>query len=369
MKNRKIVFGNQGSPVVLAVIVILILSLAGCSTVAVKDSLPTYTIQGISYAPLIAVCKSAGVECNYDSLTRTAMITKDAHKINLMVGQDLIFVDGKPRHLKHDVEFYQGTVVVPSKFKEQILDALLKEPPPSALPGAGISKIKKIVVDAGHGGYDPGAIGKTGLREKSINLDIAKRLAKVLRRDGIQVVMTRSSDTFISLQQRVDIANASKADLFVSIHTNANHSRSLNGFEVYYISPNVGDSARALNAAQSAVLDIDRNCFDKVSLNLKATLWDMIYTNNRAESIELAQSICKIVDHDLDIKILGIKSAGFYVLKGARMPAVLVEIGYVSNKSEERLLKNTYYRQQIADAVAQGITDYGRERALAEASK
>lgn len=365
MKKKKIIFVNLVLPVVSAAV--LILNLTGCSTVAVKDTLPRFSINGISFVPVVSLCKADGISSEFDSVTKTAVITKGTHKINLMVGQSLVFVDGKPQHLKHSVEFYQGTVVVPLKFKEQILDPLLKEPQEAGITARTVSsRIKKVVVDAGHGGYDPGAIGKTGLREKSINLDIASRLARILKNSGINVVMTRSSDQFISLQKRVDIANASGADLFVSIHTNANHSRSLNGFEVYYVSPAVSDSARALNAARSAVLNLDKSYFGAVTLNLKATLWDMIYTNSRAESIELAQAICKTVNHDLNINILGVKNAGFYVLKGARMPAVLVEIGYISNKNEERLLKNTYYRQQIADAVAQGISDYGKERALAE---
>ena len=186
-----------------------------------------------------------------------------------MVGEALVLVDGLPQHLKHRVDFYQGMIVVPYKFKEQILDVL---PPLSLL------NIKTIVIDPGHGGFDPGAIGRTGLKEKYINLDIANCLAKLLRNDGINVMMTRSSDKFISLQKRVEIANEAKADLFMSIHANANHVRGLNGFEVYYISANINDSDRALATAREVSLDLDKSNFDHLTLDLKATLWDMIYT-------------------------------------------------------------------------------------------
>ncbi|MCX5714512.1 MAG: N-acetylmuramoyl-L-alanine amidase, partial [Candidatus Omnitrophica bacterium] len=112
-------------------------------------------------------------------------------------------------------------------------------------------KIKKVVVDAGHGGYDPGAIGRTGLKEKDVNLDIAKRLSNLLRSEGVKVTLTRSSDTFVSLGKRVRLANDSGADLFVSIHSNASRTRSLCGFETYYVSHGVNDSKRAAYAARN----------------------------------------------------------------------------------------------------------------------
>jgi N-acetylmuramoyl-L-alanine amidase len=233
-----------------------------------------------------------------------------------------------------------------------------------------LTRIKKIVIDAGHGGKDPGTIGKRGLREKDVNLDIAKRLSRLLRSDGVEVIMTRSTDTFVSLERRVDIANNSRADLFISIHSNANRVRRLNGFEVYYISPNVNDSRRALYCAQNAALNLDRSCFSGApSLNLKATLWDLIHTSNRAESIRLARDVCSVIDSNLNIKVLGIKGAPFYVLKGARMPAILIEAGFLSNSQEERLMKNAYYRQQIAESIEQGIQRYARDFTLMEAQR
>jgi len=355
--------------IVILLFTFLILNFSGCATVSRKEVLPTYSIDGAAYLPLSLLCERLGVNFDYDTFSKTVTLSNHLHKINLMIGQTLVIVDGLPQHLRHRVDFYQGMVVVPFKFKEQILDVLFKESGPNVKNCPIKANIKKIVVDAGHGGVDPGTTGRSGLREKSINLDIANRLSKLLRNDGIDVVMTRSSDNFISLQRRVDIANQSKADLFVSIHTNANRVRSLNGFEVYYVSSSVNDAKRALSAATDAVLNIDKSCFNRMTLDLKATLWDMIYTYGRSESVDLAKSICQTVKHDLNVKILGVKGAGFYVLKGAQMPAVLVEIGFLSNNNEERLLKNTYYRQQIADAIAQGIRGYASDCALAEATK
>ena len=108
-----------------------------------------------------------------------------------------MLVDGISQYLKYPVDIYQGTVVLPFKFKEQVLDSLFKERYPERKITLPLTRIKRIVVDAGHGGKDPGTTGRRGLREKDVNLDIAKRLSKLLRADGVEVVMTRSSDNFI----------------------------------------------------------------------------------------------------------------------------------------------------------------------------
>jgi N-acetylmuramoyl-L-alanine amidase len=196
------------------------------------------------------------------------------------------------------------------------------------------------------------------LKEKDINLDIAKRLARLLKESGVNVVLTRNNDAYPSLARRVAIANNARADLFISIHANANRVRSLKGFEAYYISPKANDAKRALASAQEAVLDLDQGCFASNSLYLKAIIWDLFYTHNRAESLELARSICRTVNKEVDIRVLGVKNANFFVLRGVRMPAVLVEIGFLSNAQEERLLKNNFYRQEIVESLVRGIKDY-----------
>ncbi len=347
--------------------------LNGCATVPTGPgfaALPIYNIRGVSYTPLISLCEQRGISWDYDTFTRNITLNKDLHRINLKVGETLILVDGKSRNLADPVDMHQGTVVVPLKFKERYLDVLFREirPAHARFPRIPL-RIKSVVIDAGHGGNDPGAIGRTGLREKNVNLDIARRLAKLLGDEGVRIVMTRSTDRFIPLSRRVDIANNSNAGLFISIHSNANRVRGLNGLEVYYVSANLSDSRRALNAAQHSRLNLDNSWFASDSINLKATLWDMIYASSRAESITLARSICRSIDHESETKVLGIKGANFYVLKGVRMPAVLIEIGFVSNPHEELLLKNSYYRQQIAESIAAGIDNYARDYVIMEASR
>lgn len=349
-------------------IILIIILLNGCATIPTDEALTTYDFDGITYVSLGSLCQSKGLSWDYDTFTRIVNLNKSTHKISLQVGDTLILVDGRIQHLRHPVDIYDGEVVVPYKFKEQVLDILFKEYPVSpdiVMP----SKIKRVVIDPGHGGGDPGAISKAGLKEKSVNLDIALRLNKILKNKGFDVIMTRSTDVFIPLERRTEIANRAKADLFISIHANANRARSLNGFEVYYISPNINDVQRALSSAQYVELDLNSGSFYGRSKNLKAILWDMIYTYNRAESIELSRSICKKIDSDLDTRVLGIKGAGFYVLKGARMPSVLIEIGFLSNSDEAKLLNSGTYRQQVAEAIGDGIYSYSRDYALMEASR
>lgn len=341
---------------------------AGCAGVPVKENLPTYSINGTTYLALVSLCDSRKIDLQYDTFTRKADLIKSGHQVSIMAGDNLVLVDGNPLYLKNPVVIYQGVLAVPYKFKEQVLDILFKETPAVARAPKATSRIREIVIDAGHGGHDPGAIGKAGLRERDVTLDIAKRLYNLLRSDGYSIVMTRSADVFVPLPRRVQIANNSRADLFISIHANANRVRSLSGLEVYYISGNPNDYRRALSAAEKEKLNLAGECIPGPSLNLRAILWDMIYTNNRAESLGLAKVICRSINNNLNTRVIGIKGANFYVLKGTSMPGLLVEIGFLSNSNEERMLRNSSYRQQIASAIAGAVEDYSRGNTFMEAS-
>jgi len=323
-----------------------------------REKITTYEINGVSYVSLVPLCERRQVSWDYDTFAKTVILQRGPHKINLRIGDTMVLVDGKTEYLHHPVDIYQGVLVIPLKFKEQVFDSLFKPQYAQTREIPSILSVKKVVIDAGHGGHDPGAIGRSGLREKDVNLDIAKRLSKLLRDNGVTVIMTRSSDVFVPLERRADIANNAKADLFISIHANANRVRSLSGLEIYYVSPRINDVKRALMTAQDTKLDFDNSCFSHASINTKATLWDMIHTYNRGEAIQLAGNICKTAGRNLDTRIIGVKGANFLVLKSTQMPAILVESGFLSNREEEKLLKNGYYRQQIAEAIEQGIKNY-----------
>jgi len=346
---------------------LLALLFSGCATVAPRSTIPAYSINGVTYYPLLSLCDLRGVDIKYDTLIHTAYLSKDTKRVNLRAGDELVLVNDNIMHLNSPIDIYQGTIVVPRQFKEQIFDILFPQANSAQRrPAKEKIKLSKIVVDAGHGGNDPGAIGKNSLREKDVNLDIARRLSDLLRAEGVHTVLTRSSDRFIPLSTRVNIANKSGADLFISIHSNANRSRSLSGFEVYYVAPSISDSKRASMTAKIASLRLKNAVFASNSQDLQAIIWDMIYTNSRAESIDLAHSLCKAVVCSIDTKILGVKGARFQVLKGVRTPGILIEVGFVSNLNEEKLLRSGAYRQKLAEGILEGIRDYSQDMDLVE---
>ena len=343
---------------ILFALVILCGICSGCATVPRDLSSPAaFNLSGTQYSSLSAFCQSKGINWKYDGLTRSVVLNKGIHKISLQIGNNLAVIDGSVSRMKEPVEIYSGAIVIPHKFREQVLEPLFKEQ--SALkPRVSLAGIRKAVIDAGHGGKDPGALGKTGLKEKDVTLDIARRLAAALKAQGVETVMTRSSDKFIPLPDRVAITNNASADIFISIHANANRARSLSGFEVYHISQAVPDIQKAAASAKTARLNLDRGCFASGDMTLKTILWDMIYNYNRGESIELSRILCRDMDESLDARIIGVKSANFFVLRGANIPAVLIEVGFVSNGNEEKLLRSGSYRQTLAEGIEKGLADY-----------
>lgn len=340
--------------------------LSGCATVSpprvAELPIQKFYLNNALYYPLSEICRHFKISWDYDSFGRQISIKKADTEVKLLVDSQAALVNGLPLDLDMPVLVYNGITVVPARFKELVIDRFYCQLIPKSAPEyASGYAIRKVIVDAGHGGHDPGAIGRTGLREKDVNLDIARRLAYLLKANGIEVLMSRSADKFITLEERAAITNRLKADFFVSIHSNSARSSKLNGFEVYYITDKVNDYSRALRQADNVDLGIEPGSFYNASLNLKAILWDIIYTQNRSRSIILAQNICQAANRNLGLRILGVKGAPFYVLKGSRIPAVLVEVGFLSNSSEERYLRSGFYRQQLAEAISEGILTYSRQ--------
>lgn len=217
-----------------------------------------------------------------------------------------------------------------------------------------------IVIDPGHGGKDPGAIGrKYGTREKTVALDTGLRLKKLLEAQGHTVYMTRTTDKYVPLQDRTKYANGKKADLFISIHYNANNSSSPNGFETYFLGSHRLEYAKNVALRENASLkyDIGENAYDA-----NATLNDIIATllTNRfqKESEELAGYIQEAGVAKTGFKNRGLNQAGFYVLKGCSMPAVLLECGFLTNSTEENKIRQSSYRQKIAEGIAKGVSSY-----------
>ena len=217
--------------------------------------------------------------------------------------------------------------------------------------------VKRVVIDAGHGGKDPGAIGPTGLREKDVVLKIAKRVASRLEKDlGCQVILTRKKDRFLPLTQRTAIANARKADLFVSIHANAAPHRRASGVETYFLNFALDEEAMRVAARENATST-------KRIGDLKNILNNIMKNAKVDESSRLASYVQREVVRNLrknysNVKNKGVKQAPFFVLIGARMPSALVEVSFISNRREERRLKNGRYLDRVAEGIVNGIKSY-----------
>jgi N-acetylmuramoyl-L-alanine amidase len=231
---------------------------------------------------------------------------------------------------------------------------------PVAAPARTTRSVWKIVVDAGHGGRDPGSIGPDGTREKDVTLRVARALAERLgREDGVEVVLTRADDTFLALGERTRIANREEADLFVSIHANSAGSRSAEGFETYFLSAAKSEDARRVAKMENSAIRYESPEIDPESLDeLNFILWDLAQNEYLRESSALAETIQVELDRRLPLESRGVKQAGFFVLNGAYMPAVLFEMAFISNPREEALLNDSAFRTRLVDGLATSLLGY-----------
>src|SRR5712691_5668413 len=219
-------------------------------------------------------------------------------------------------------------------------------------------KIGRIVIDAGHGGHDTGTIGPTGLMEKDLCLDVALRLGKIIeqRLPGADVVYTRSDDTFVPLEERTNIANQAKADLFISIHANSSRDHAARGIETYYL--NLKGSAEAMEVAARENATAQGGVHE---------LQDLVKRIARTEKIDESKELAEDIQDSLSKRIQksnkpmknrGVRKAPFVVLIGADMPSILTEISFLSNPADEQMLKKPEQRQKVAEGLYQGVVSY-----------
>lgn len=249
----------------------------------------------------------------------------------------------------------------PAAVKDQVAKIVEQAPdePPSKvkLPRSAIKGLRRIVVDAGHGGKDPGAVGANGLLEKDVTLAMAKKLAVQLEEElDCEVILTRKTDIFIPLEERTAIANKVGADLFISIHANASVNRAAQGVETYYLNFSKNDKAAAVAARENGT------SIKQVG-DLELILFDLMANAKINESSRLASEIQKSLVTDLsrhysNVKDLGVKQGPFYVLLGATMPSVLVESAFISNAVEETRLQDGKFHEKTASAIVKGVRNY-----------
>lgn len=331
---------------------------------------------------------------NGDDVIREVKIVQRRRSVDLIVllgdraGSSDVYFDDDKKNLIVDVEALSGGALVKKPVSDNKMPvkaagkiavpvrkapAVVSAPVPMVLPAAAPSTPKRIVkddrkglltivIDAGHGGMDAGAIGPRGTLEKDINLEVAKLLAKQLKKEkNIQVIMTREGDEFVPLSARTDIANGAKADLFVSIHCNSSLSSKNLGFETYYLSPDATDkAAEAVARVENSVVALEAKkgsgSSKLESLLASMAVQEQINESSRFASI-MVRSVKQVSGHDKT----AVKEADFFVLRGAQMPAILVELEYLSHPMSESKLRSSRYRGHLVKGLLDGILTFDRQ--------
>ncbi len=363
--------------------VISMLFLFAAPAIPAQDAAPQAILNGIRYwkdpnYTRIVIDLSKASVFNYKYLPNPDRLFIDLHDTALGKGISPVQIsDGvvtQVRAGQHDKETVRVVIDLSSRAEYKILplaspdrlviDILRETSNPAIEPGVKaekegnriIAKSQTIVIDPGHGGKDPGAIGKNGLREKDIVLDVGLRLRKLVKeRLGANVIMTRDTDVFIPLEERTAIANTGGADLFVSVHANSSRRSGAKGVETYLL-------GRATDRDAMSTAERENSASESSLNTLQLILADLMNTAKKEESLRLAHYVQENMIGQLETRYkvndLGVKQAPFYVLVNARMPSVLAEISFISNPEEERLLSDAEHRQEIAEAIFKGITKY-----------
>lgn len=260
----------------------------------------------------------------------------------------------KTEKIPYKIKFQENNLILTAFVTTAVEETSLSLPQVLGL------KIKNIVIDPGHGGKDPGAIGYRGLKEKDVTLRLAKLLKQKLEAyPGCQVILTRYKDEYVPLEKRAALANKVKADLFISLHCNACPSHRLHGIETYFLGLTDDKYALAVAARENASLNRQRGELDKILLDLlvKAKIKESAYLAAKIQENLVRHMISKKYN---PVTNLGVKQAPFYVLIGTNMPAVLVETAFIDHFREGRLLQDPNYLNAVAEGILRGIKSYIR---------
>ncbi|MFH1360901.1 MAG: N-acetylmuramoyl-L-alanine amidase [Candidatus Omnitrophota bacterium] len=301
------------------------------------------------------LCQRYGIQWQLDSVSQVVKLNRGSLEAKALVGSTRVILGDEKITLSAPVSRQRGSVYVPYDFKTKVINRLIKE------TGTATQRFGMVVIDAGHGGRDPGATGITGLVEKDVNLEIARKVKRILENNGIRVKMTRDRDEYLTLEERAQHVDPSEADLFVSIHANASTSRRSSGLEIYCLKDlddRLKREIRQEKIYQPVLNSLDKRKNDET---LDEILLDMLYAHKQGESEALAKNIAEKMAKDLNADSGSCRTAGFAVLKNTLVPAILVEVGYLSNKKEEELLRTESYRQKVAESLAQSILQYVRK--------
>jgi N-acetylmuramoyl-L-alanine amidase len=365
-------------------LIILILLFSAVPLVP-SDYLSVQRIDSSTYVSLWEFSEKKHLSTSFDLITGRGLVYSRQHRAVYMVGSHIALVDGRLVWSRAPVRRLKGEVFIPLDMADRIARSFMgkkivatgrkasfesyAEREVDRRPVQGHEPITFIVIDAGHGGKDPGAVGKGGLKEKKIALEVSRRLAARLRSElkGIRVYMTRSNDKFLELSERTEIANGylkeKQNGIFISVHVNASVSTVVSGFETYYLSQNPSnEEARKTAALENNVIILEDKPRGKKFGDIEYIEALMITTQIQKESTVLADEIQKGMDSKISrFKSRGVKKADFYVLRGVLMPAVLVEIGFISNSKESTYLQKGWYQEKVVQGITRGIQRFIRK--------
>jgi len=297
----------------------------------------------------------------YDDEKKELVITVQVNSSNALLASNI-------SHPKKRIVKSSGKTSIPVKKPPASLSQTplplpkIEKVSPKKITSSDRKGLLTIVVDAGHGGMDAGAIGPRGTLEKDINLEVARALAKQLKKEkNIQVIMTRESDEFVTLNSRADIANAANADLFVSIHCNSSLSSKSMGFETYFLSPDATDkAAEAVARVENSVVALETKK-GTASAKLESLLASMAVHDQINESSRFASMLVRSVKQVSGQDKAAVKEADFFVLRGAQMPAVLVELEYLSHPVSEVKLRSSRFQAHLVRGLVDGILAFDKQ--------
>ncbi|MCD6098904.1 N-acetylmuramoyl-L-alanine amidase [bacterium] len=334
-------------------------------------SLNTVLIDGEEFVAASHCLEPFGLRCFWSHFKQKGVFIFGSRPDTLIVtlGSEFVVFNGETYELKSHAVFYAGDIFLPKEGFFELLASkgynLSEETevkPRDTTPVQKKFDFKRVIIDPGHGGKDPGAIGPLGTYEKDITISIARKLKPILEKDGWEVYLTREDDRFLPLSERSEMANRLHGDIFISIHCNGSKRRSSEGFEVFFLSVAKTDEARAAEQLENSVLLLEDNPPTDNLDDLQFIITKMIQNEFLYESNELATCIDEAVGEELPhLRRRGVSQAGFYVLVGAFMPSVLVETAFISNPKEERLLRTSAFQSRIAESIAKGLRIF-RER-------
>jgi N-acetylmuramoyl-L-alanine amidase len=330
-------------------------------------SIHSYTIGERHYCLLRDLGNSLQLQVNWDSQFQIMTLSSRTQIFQFLPHTSWFLANGKVQRMRAVSKFKQGGFMVPLQTEDQLSQLLrgsrMMREKGDKLPRHFPSwKILKIMLDPGHGGKDPGALGVRGLQEKDIVLKAAHKLKHILSGYGFEVLMTRERDVFIPLWKRSQLANRAGVDLFISLHTNAVKNSQVQGIEVFYLSDEMDDYARAVSAKENAVKNLEmRNeyLYDALPKNTQLALLDITHDEYRRESIKLSNFMLSEMVAGTGLRRRGVKSARFYVVKYTLSPAVLVEMGFITNARDASFL--TDQMDVLATSMAQGILRFAKE--------